>query len=128
MIVSGGDAGAIAALAGATPGLAIGHDPCLDDKVARLLTTGDFAGFIAEGLAEAPDASLIYLAHEIIAAADDAGVDLVGACHAAGKRVDAWTIQRVTPESVALSVRLIALGVDQITTDDPEGLLAALAQ
>ena len=76
MIVSGGDAAAIAALAGATPGLAIGHDPCQDDKVARLRATGDFAGFIAEGLAEAPAASMIYLAHEIVAAADVAGFDL----------------------------------------------------
>ena len=49
MIVSGGDAAAIAALAGATPGLAIGHDPCHDDKVARLRATGDFAGFIGRG-------------------------------------------------------------------------------
>ena len=31
MIVSGGDAAAIAALAGATPGLAVGHDPCHDE-------------------------------------------------------------------------------------------------
>ena len=127
MIVSGGDATAIAALAEATPGLATGHDPCHDEKVARLRATGDFAGFISEGLAEAPAASLIYLAHEIVAAADAAGVDLIGACHAAGKRVDAWTIQRVEPRSVARCERLIALGVDQITTDDPEGLAAALS-
>ena len=127
MIVSGGDASAIAALADATPGLAIGHDPCHDDKVARLLATGDFAGFIAEGLAEAPAASTIYLAHEIVAAADVAGFDLIGACHAAGKRVDAWTIQHVNPRSVARCERLLALGVDQITTDDPEGLAAALS-
>ena len=128
MIVSGGDAAAIAALAGATPGLAIGHDPCQDDKVARLRATGDFAGFIAEGLAEAPAASMIYLAHEIIASADVAGFDIIGACHAAGKRVDAWTIQRVNQSSVARCERLIALGVDQITTDDPEGLAAALSR
>ncbi len=127
MIVSGGDAWAVAALAGATPGLAIGHDPCHDDKVARLRATGDFAGFIAEGLAEAPAATLIYLAHEIVAAADVAGFDLIGACHAAGKRVDAWTIQHVDPRSVARCERLMALGVDQITTDDPEGLAAALS-
>jgi glycerophosphoryl diester phosphodiesterase len=128
MIVSGGDAAAIAALAGATPGLALGHDPCRDDKVARLRATGDFAGFIGEGLAEAPAASIIYLAHEIVAAADAAGYDLIGACHAAGKRVDAWTIQQVDHRSVARCERLITLGVDQITTDDPEGLAAALCR
>ena len=128
MIVSGGDAAAIAALAGATPGLAIGHDPCQDDKIDRLRATGDFAGFIDAGLAEAPAASMIYLAHEIVGAADVAGVDLIGVCHAAGKRVDAWTIQHVDPRSVARCERLIALGVDQITTDDPEGLAAALSR
>jgi len=127
MIVSGGDAAAVAALAGATPGLAIGHDPCHDDKVARLRATGDFAGFIGQGLAEAPAASIIYLAHEIVAAADVAGFDLIGACHAAGKRVDAWTIQHVDPRSLARCERLIALGVDQLTTDDPEGLAVALS-
>ncbi|HEU4546539.1 MAG TPA: glycerophosphodiester phosphodiesterase family protein [Microlunatus sp.] len=127
MIVSGGDAAAIAALAGATPGLTLGHDPCRDDRLARLRDTRDFAGFIDEGLAEAPTASMIYLAHEIIAAADVAGFDLIGACHTAGKRVDAWTIQHVDPRSVARCERLIALGVDQITTDDPEGLAAALS-
>ena len=103
-----------------------GTIPATDDKVARLRATGDFAGFIAEGLAEAPAASIIYLAHEIVAAADAAGFDLIGACHAAGKRVDAWTIQQVDHRSVARCERLIALGVDQITTDDPEGLAAAL--
>jgi glycerophosphoryl diester phosphodiesterase len=127
LIVSGRDAAAIAALAGATPGLALGHDPCQDDKVARLRATRDFAGFIGEALAEAPTASMIYLAHEIIAAADVAGFDMIGACHAAGKRVDAWTIQHVDPRSVARCERLIALGVNQITTDDPEGLAAALS-
>jgi glycerophosphoryl diester phosphodiesterase len=127
MVVSGGQSAATAALAGATPGLAIGHDPCHDAKLVRLRATGDFAGFIKEGLDEAPDASLIYLAHEIVAAADATGFDMVSACHAAGKRLDVWTIRRVTPESVARCERLIALGVDQITTDDPEGLVAALS-
>ena len=127
MIVSGGDAAAIAALAGATPGLAVGHDPCHGESVARLRATADFAGFIADGLAEAPAASVIYLAHEIVAAADLAGFDMIGACHAEGKRVDAWTIQRVTPSSLARCERLIALGVDQITTDDPDGLATALS-
>ena len=127
MIISGGDAAAISALAGDTPGLAVGHDPCHDDKIARLVSTNDFAGFLRDGLAESPHASMIYLAYEIIVEADAAGFDMIGACHAAGKRVDAWTIQRVTPETLACCERLLALGVDQITTDDPEGLAAALS-
>lgn len=127
MIISGGDAAAITALAGATPGLALGHDPCHDEKISNLLVTRDFAGFVHDGLAESPEASMIYLAYELIVEADVAGFDMIGACHGAGKRVDAWTIQRVTTESVGHCRRLIALGVDQITTDDPEGLAAALS-
>lgn len=41
--------------------------------------------------------------------------------------MDAWTIREVTPSSLSQVNRLLALKVDQITTDDPEGLLAALA-
>jgi glycerophosphoryl diester phosphodiesterase len=127
VIASGADAAAVAVLAGATRGLATGYDPCHGDSAARLRGTGDFAGFIGEALAEAPAASMIYLAHEIIADADLARFDLIGACQAQGKCVDAWTVQRVTAESVARCERLIALGVDQITTDDPEELAAALS-
>ena len=54
-------------------------------------------------------------------------MDLIGRVHAAGRRVDAYTLQRVTDESLTLARRLIALGADQITTDDPEGLCAALS-
>ena len=43
-----------------------------------------------------------------------------------GRRVDAYTIQCVTPESLRLATRLVALKADQITTDDPEGLAAAM--
>lgn len=43
-----------------------------------------------------------------------------------GKRVDAWTITRVDADALTHVERLLALKVDQITTDDPEGLLQAL--
>jgi hypothetical protein len=36
--------------------------------------------------------------------------------------VDAWTINSVTPQSTDAVERLLRLKVDQITTDDPEGL------
>lgn len=47
---------------------------------------------------------------EIVADADVAGFDMIGACHAEGQRVDAWTIQRVTTGSLVRCERLIALG------------------
>lgn len=127
MILSGGDLAAVLALTGAAPGLRMGYDPCHGDTLADLRRTGDFAGWIDAALATAPGAEIIYLAHQIITAADDAGADLIGRVHAAGRRVDAYTLQRVTDESLTLARRLIALGADQITTDDPEGLCAALS-
>jgi glycerophosphoryl diester phosphodiesterase len=126
MILSGGDLAAVTALTAAAPGLRMGYDPCHGDSIDELRRSGDFAGWIGEALAVAPGAELIYLAHEIVTAADDAGVDLIALVHAAGRRVDAYTIQRVTSASLDLARRLIGLKVDQITTDDPEGLCAGL--
>ena len=128
IILSGGDIDAVLALVGAAPGVRMGYDPCHGGSLAALRASGDFAGWIAEALAAAPGAELIYLAHEIVLAAEDAGVDLIGLVHEAGRRVDAYTIRRVTPESLRLAARLVALKADQITTDDPEGLAAAMTQ
>lgn len=71
---------------------------------------------------------MIYLAYDILLAAADAGVDLVAPVHAAGRRVDAWTINRINPQTIAQVERLLSLKVDQITTDDPEGLVGAIRQ
>ena len=127
MILSGGDLDAVTALVGAAPGLRMGFDPCHGGSLAALRASGDFAGWIGTALDAAPGAELIYLAHEIVIAADDAGVDLIGLVHAAGRRVDAYTIRQVTPESLAIVRRLVALKADQITTDDAERLCAEMA-
>lgn len=126
-ILSGGDIGAIRALSAAVPALKTGYDPCYGELLARLQATGDFASFIAEALVDAPQADMIYLAFDLVLAARDAGFDIVAPIHAAGKRIDAWTIRQVTPTSIEQVERLLALKVDQITTDDPEGLHAVLA-
>jgi len=127
IILSGGDIGAIRALSDAIPALRTGYDPCYGESLARLRATGDFAAFIGEALIAAPQADMIYLAFELVLAAEDAGFDIVAPIHAAGKTIDAWTIRQVTPASLEQVERLLALKVDQITTDDPEGLHAALA-
>ncbi|WP_375598081.1 glycerophosphodiester phosphodiesterase [Devosia sp. Naph2] len=126
-ILSGGDIGAIRALSAAVPALRTGYDPCYGASLARLQATGDFAAFIGEAVEAAPQADMIYLAFELVLAAQDAGFDIVTPIHAAGKTIDAWTIRQVTPASLEQVERLLALKVDQITTDDPEGLHAALA-
>jgi glycerophosphoryl diester phosphodiesterase len=60
--------------------------------------------------------------------ADAAGFDLIAAFQAEGREVDAYTIRRADAAGVAAARALVALGADQVTTDDPEGLGAALAE
>jgi glycerophosphoryl diester phosphodiesterase len=127
VILSSGDADAVRRLAAGVPGLRIGHDPCHGGALERLAARRDYPGFVAEALAAAPDAELIYLEHALVLAAAADGSDLVAAFHAAGRRVDAYTLARADAAGLAAARRLLALRVDQITTDDPEGLHAALA-
>lgn len=126
MIVSSGSAAAVEMLAAAVPGLRIGYDPSDEATFMAALKSGSLETFVEEAVAAAPGAELIYLHWEMVTAAADAGFDLVGAFHRHGKRIDAWTIRTVDAESVAVVERLLACGVDQITTDDPEALAAAL--
>ncbi|MGV3574113.1 MAG: glycerophosphodiester phosphodiesterase [Devosia sp.] len=127
MIVSGGDFDAISTLAKSAPNVQSGYDPCYGESLARLQASGDFSAFINDALNTAPDAKMIYLAYDIVLEADAAGFDIVAPIHAAGRRIDAWTIRIVDETTIPKVRRLLALKVDQITTDDPEGLIAALA-
>jgi len=126
LILSGGDADAIALLAENTPGLRTGYDPCYGASLARLEKTGDFATFTADALRAAPVAEMIYLHHALILEADRAGFDIIAALHADHRRVDAWTIKAADDTTKPLIQRLLELRVDQITTDDPEGVLAMM--
>jgi glycerophosphoryl diester phosphodiesterase len=123
-IVSGQDWGAVSRLATAVPGLRRGFDPCAEDTLERLRDKQDCRAFIAEGLAAAPEAETIYLDYRIVLAALERGVDLIAPCHAAGKTVDAWTLNPDHPRAAESLWNLIALRVDQITTDAPEALEA----
>jgi glycerophosphoryl diester phosphodiesterase len=123
-IVSGHDWRAVTRLAEAVPGLRRGFDPCADDTLDRLRDDADFRFFIARGLAAAPEAETIYLDYRIVLAALEMGVDLIAPCHAAGKTVDAWTLNPDHPRAAESLWHLIALRVDQITTDAPAALEA----
>jgi glycerophosphoryl diester phosphodiesterase len=126
LILSSGDGEAVRRLSGGLEGLRIGHDPCHFGALDRLRESRDFAGFVAGALADAPQAAMIYLEHRLVLAAAEAGFDIVAAFHDAGRRVDAYTVRKADAEGLAAARRLLALRVDQITTDDPEGLGAAL--
>jgi glycerophosphoryl diester phosphodiesterase len=123
-IVSGHDWNAVSRLAASVPELRRGFDPCADDTLEQLRDGQDCRRFIAEGLAAAPDAETIYLDYRIVLAALEMGVDLIAPCHAAGKTVDAWTLNPDQPRAAESLWHLIALKVDQITTDAPEALEA----
>ena len=113
---------AVSRLAEAVPGLRRGFDPCADDTLDQLRDDQDCRVFIAEGLAAAPEAETIYLDYRIVLAALEMGVDLIAPCHAAGKTVDAWTLNPDHARAAESLWHLIALKVDQITTDAPENL------
>ena len=114
-------------LSAGVPGLRIGYDPCHMGALERLMASRAYPAFVAGALAASPDAELIYLDHELVLLAHEDGFDLVAAFQAAGRRIDAYTIQRADAAGIAAARRLLGLRVDQITTDDPEGLGAALA-
>ncbi|MEO6299462.1 MAG: glycerophosphodiester phosphodiesterase family protein [Paracoccaceae bacterium] len=126
-VLSSGDADAVRLLSENVPGLRVGYDPCHMGAIARVEASHDFAGFVTEAVAASPDAELMYLDHRLVFAAQDFGFDMIAAFHAAGRRVDAYTLRRADDAGVRAANRLLVLKADQITTDDPEGLAAALA-
>ncbi|MDH3011151.1 glycerophosphodiester phosphodiesterase [Gordonia alkanivorans] len=123
-ILSCGDAAAVARLTSAAPGIRVGYDPCHHGAADAAIRSGDFEGFVARALAASPNAEMVYLENRLILAADRRSVDLVDAFHRHDRLVDGYTVTRVGPRSVPDIRRLLELRVDQITTDDPEGLAA----
>tara|TARA_R110002124_G_scaffold10096_16_gene50974 strand:- start:794 stop:1648 length:855 start_codon:yes stop_codon:yes gene_type:complete len=128
MILSSGDAKSVELLSDGLPELRIGYDPCHDPANLKLLAEQRFTSFVRKALLASPQAEMIYLNFALVLRAEVGGFDLVGAFHAEQRRVDAYTIQRADAQSLPAVRRLLALKVDQITTDDPEGLLTLLAR
>lgn len=125
-ILSSGDAEAVRLLSENVPELRIGYDPCHKGAMDRLLATRDYASFVADAVASSPKAEMQYLEYRLVLEADRDGFDLIGAFHAGGKRIDAYTVRRSDDDGMAVIERLLELKVDQITTDDPEGVAAKL--
>lgn len=126
-ILSSGDAESVALLSANVPGLRIGYDPCHKGALERLMETRDYAGFVADAVSASPKSELDYLEYRLVLEADRDGFDIIGAFHRDGRRIDAYTVKRADDEGLAVVRRLLELRVDQITTDDPDGLAAALA-
>ena len=126
MILSSGDAEAVRLLTDGVEGLRIGYDPCHEGALERLSASRDFAGFVRDTVAASPKAEMVYLAYPLVLEADRAGFDIVASFHAESRRIDAYTIKVADGTSRAQVQRLLELRVDQITTDDPEGLVALM--
>ncbi|WDR03296.1 glycerophosphodiester phosphodiesterase [Devosia algicola] len=124
MLLSSGDAAAVQLLSADVPALRIGHDPCHDGALDRLKLSRNFPQFIADAIAASPRAEILYLHYRLVLEAAAAGFDLVAASHNGDRRVDAYTIKVPAPDTLADIMGLLDLKVDQITTDDPEGLAA----
>ncbi|MEE4023475.1 glycerophosphodiester phosphodiesterase family protein [Gordonia sp. PKS22-38] len=125
-ILSCGDAEAVRTLTDAVPGIRIGYDPCHQGALRRVLRSEDFDGFVRRAITASPHAEMVYLERRLILEADRRGFDMVGAFHAHDRMVDAYTISGIDADSIRQARRLTELRVDQITTDDAEGLVAAL--
>jgi glycerophosphoryl diester phosphodiesterase len=123
-ILSGGDWTAISRLADAVPAMRRGFDPCAEDTLEQLRDGIDCLDFAESTLATAPEAEMIYLDYRIVLAAEEIGIDLVAPFRAAGKAVDAWTLNTDHVAAAHSVRRLVALKVDQITTDEPDALQA----
>lgn len=125
-IVSSGNAKAVDMLTGEVPGMLAGFDPSDEDVFGAALAAGRLDGFVSDAVAASPKAEMIYLAWQIVTMSADAGYDIVAAFHRHGKRIDAWTIKVADADTVPVVERLLGLKVDQITTDDPEGMAALI--
>ncbi len=123
-ILTGCDWTAVSRLAAAVPAMRRGFDPCAEDTLEHLRDGIDCLDFVETALATAPEAEMIYLDYRIVLAAEDMGIDLVTPFRAAGKAVDAWTLNTDHPDARRSVKRLVELKVDQITTDEPDALQA----
>lgn len=127
-ILSSGDAEAVAMLTDGVPGIRIGYDPCHGESLQQLAISKDFQGFVDEAVSASPKAEMIYLAYPVVLEAAQAGFDIVEAFHSAGRRIDAYTTKTADEAAAPIVAKLLDCRVDQITTDDPEGLGALIAR
>jgi glycerophosphoryl diester phosphodiesterase len=81
----------------------------------------------AEALvAQVPTALIWYLHAGLLMKALDDGFDWIAYLHTHNAQVDAWTLDAHRPEHVALAQRLIAHGLDRITTNSAPALAQVL--
>jgi glycerophosphoryl diester phosphodiesterase len=113
---------AVTALGRAVPGLGLGFDPLAIHEAAPPTTAAEFQALGAYTLAHATDAAIFYFHIPVLLRGLELGVDLIAMAKAQDAEVDAWRLEPEDDRAAAKLARLIAAGVDQITTDSPEAL------
>jgi hypothetical protein len=125
LIVSGDSSELILAIKERLPWIGHGIEPSF--RLIELFQRGDSRGAVAllrAELAEQPKPQMVYLNWQLILGALEQDIDLVAICRDAGRQVDAWTFTLADPVGGFSDrewrdfSRLLALGVDQITTDE----------
>lgn len=90
-------------------------------------STAEYLAARAEALyAQVPPGMIWYIHAWLLGKALDDGFDWIAYLHKYGAQVDAWTLDAHHPEQVSLARRLIAQGVDRITTNNALALAQAL--
>ncbi len=113
---------AVQQVVAAAPGMHAGFDPLAFYSRSFDLDADGYRAIAARTLTTAPGASIYYLEARLILEALKRGVNLVQEVGAAGAQIDAWTIDADLPRLDDVLRRLIAAGVHQITSNDPEHL------
>jgi glycerophosphoryl diester phosphodiesterase len=106
----------------AVPGLRLGFDPLDLHEVAPPASPAEFGALGAYTLAHADAARIFYFHIPLLLRGLAAGVDLIALAKGRGAEVDAWRLEPGHERAGEKLRRLVAAGVDQITTDAPEGL------
>ena len=95
--------------------------------VRRWGATADYLAARAEALwVQAPAGAVWYIRGALLARALEDGFDWIAFLHARSALVDAWTLDVDEPGHLELARRLVAAGVDRITTNDAPRLAEAL--
>ena len=125
-LLSGDDWNAVRAIGEQVRGLKLGFDPSDLPEAKGLKSGRSFSDFTRFTLETAPSAAIIYLEYRLVLASLVSGYDMIAGLHAGGKAVDAWTFDVTSSANSQENLkRLIASGVDQISTNDSVALQAA---
>jgi glycerophosphoryl diester phosphodiesterase len=113
------------------PPFRLGAYGYLDDHPLGTRTWGAASAYL-EARAEAlrtqfPDGGVWYIDARLLGRSLADGFDWIAYLHGRGCEVAAWTLDAAREDEVRLALRLAAVGVDRITTNDAPALAAALS-